>query len=265
MINLAPCNHMEADSTIMVHVVDAKMSNSRYWCRCACSSCSATARKSITLDCIWYWQELPLHPCSWDMCITWSTEISSTSHVSCFHRLRHCILVCPSGKKTAWKLWATHDEFTANFYELHNSPQQIAEETEASFGYFTILLYDMTATCISINEVWKLPFTHKGRQMSALPPTKAALQQHSRRAVLQGGHIWASTTVPYRQMPSPAVWGWTCPEQWKPLWTHLPEARVSCPELRKCARRSRCRNCKCVKAQLKCTVYCTCKEDCDNT
>ena len=170
MPNLAPCNHEEADSRIMVHVADAIMliddglskdpcSNSRYWRSCARSSCSATARKSRTLDCIWYWQELLLHPCSWDMCITWSTEIGGTSRVSCFHRLRHCIPVCPSGKK-----WL-HGK-----YGLHNSPQQISEETEASLEHFTILLYDRATTCTSINEVRKLLFTHKGHQMSALPP-----------------------------------------------------------------------------------------------
>jgi len=49
--------------------------------------------------------------------------------------------------------------------------------------------------------------------MSGLPPTKAALQQHMKRAALQGGHYWGCTTVPYRQLPSPADWGWTCPEQ----------------------------------------------------
>ena len=77
-------------------------------------------------------------------------------------------------EKTVWKVWATHDEFTSIFCELHNSPQQISEEAEAALEYFTILLYDRTATCTSINEVGKLLFTPKGRQMSALTPTKAA-------------------------------------------------------------------------------------------
>ena len=72
--------------------------------------------------------------------------------------------------------WETHDEFTTTFYELHNAPEHIAEEIESSLEYFTILLYDMTATSSSINEVRKNLFVHKGRQMSGLPPTKAALQ-----------------------------------------------------------------------------------------
>jgi len=100
----------------------------------------------------------------------------------------------------------------------------------------------MTVTGSSVNEVRQNLFVHivhKGRQMSGLPSTKAALQQHMKRAVLQGGHYWGCTTVPYWQLPSPAEWGWTCPEQWKPLWLSLPEASATCPELLKCSGRSR--------------------------
>jgi len=44
-----------------------------------------------------------------------------------------------AGKNTAWKVWETHDEFTATYYQLHNAPEQIAEETEASLEYFIVL------------------------------------------------------------------------------------------------------------------------------
>ena len=132
--------------------------------------------------------------------------------------------------------------------------------------YFTILLYGRIATWASINDVRKL-FTRKGREMSTLPPykCKAALQQHIRRAVLQGGHYRvvqvATMPGPDRRLPSPADWGWTCPGQWMRLWTKLQEACVSCPELL----RRRCRTrCACTRAHLKYTVYCTCRRDCDS-
>jgi len=52
-----------------------------------------------------------------------------------FHAYTDCDTVShvvQVGKKTAWKVWnQTHDEFTTIFYELHNAPEQIAEETEA--------------------------------------------------------------------------------------------------------------------------------------
>lgn len=272
MTNLVPCNHEEADSRIMVHVADAiKMGFQKILVRTvdtdvvvlavAVLSELGSAELWIAFGTGKNFRYIPAHE------ISASLGPQKSVVLPVFHAFTGCDTVsqfAQVGKKTAWNVWETHDEFTATFYELHNSPQQISDETEASLEYFTILLYDRTATCSSINEVRKLLFTHKGRQMSSLPPTKAALRQHIRRAVLQGGHVWANTTVPYRQIPSPADWGWTCPEQWTPLWTHLPEATVSCPELLKCACRSRCRDCKCVKALLKCTAYCTCKRDCDN-
>ena len=103
------------------------------------------------------------------------------------------------GKKTAWKVWETLNEFTVTFYELHNAPGQIAEETEAFLEYFTILLYDMTATGSSINEIRKNLFIHKECQMSGLPPTKAGLQQHEKgsiaRCTLLGLHHSAILAV----------------------------------------------------------------------
>ena len=185
-----------------------------------------------------------------------------------FHAFTGCDTVsqfAQVGKKTAWKVWEAHDEFTDAFYEVQSAPEQISGETENSLEYFTIMLYDRTSTCLSINEVRKHLFTHKGRQLSALPPTKAALQQHIKRAVLQAVHYWGNSITPYRQLPSPGAWGWTCPEQWQPLWTSLPEASESCPELLQCQCRSRCRDCKCFGTHLKCTVYGTCRADCDNS
>ena len=137
------------------------------------------------------------------MCFTWPRKMA----LPVFHAYTGCDTVShlvQVGKKTAWKVWEAHDEFTATFYELHNTPEQISEVTEASLVYFTILLYDRTVTSRSINEVRKNLFIHKGRQISGLPPTKAALQQHMKRAVLQGGHHWGCTMVPERQLPSPS-------------------------------------------------------------
>ena len=92
---------------------------------------------------------------------------------------------------------------------------------------FTILLYDRTSTSTCINETRQLLFTRKGRQMQGLPPTKAALEQHIKRAVLQGVHDWGV-------LPSPGDWGWTWPEKWEPLWTTLPQSSETCQELLHC-------------------------------
>ena len=183
-----------------------------------------------------------------------------------FHAFTGCDAVshfAHVGKKTAWKVWDTHDAVTAAFCELRGAPKEVADEVYSALGRFTILMYDRTSRSESVNETRELLFTRKGRPMAALPPSEAALQQHIRRTALQGGHDWGAATQPCRHLPS-GDWGWTHPDKWQPLWTNIPEASVSCQELLHCRCRTRCTDCKCVQAHLKCTVYCTCKADCAN-
>ncbi|KAI8503415.1 hypothetical protein Bbelb_192360 [Branchiostoma belcheri] len=240
---IAPCNHEEADSRIMVHVADAAAEGFRkIMVRTVDTDVAVLAVAAVQqLGEIELWiafgtgkefRYIPAH----EICESLGPQKSMALPV--FHAFTGCDTVsqfAQVGKKTAWKVWETHDEITSTFYDLHNAPDQVSSDAEAALGYFTILLYDRTSTCNSIDTVRKLLFTRKGRQMSALPPTKAALQQHIRRAVLQGGHHWGNCTMACRQLPCPAEWGWTCPEEWRPLWTNLPEARESCPELLQCS------------------------------
>ena len=129
----------------------------------------------IAFGCGKDFKNIPAH----EICASLGPERSLALPV--FHTYTGCgtvSLLVQVGKKTAWKVWEAHDEFTATFCELHNAPEQIGEAMEASLENFTILLYDKTATSLSINEVRKNLFIHEGRQISGLPPTKAALQQH---------------------------------------------------------------------------------------
>ena len=130
---------------------------------------------------------------------------------------------------------------------------------------FTILLYNHTSTIVNIDEVRRELFTKKEKAMDALPPTKAALLQHIRRAVYQGGHCWGNMLHACLDMPTPGNWGWVDPNNWKPLWTTLPEASVSSRELLCCGCKKGCTagRCKCKKAALNCTALCQCGGECD--
>ncbi|KAI8477797.1 hypothetical protein Bbelb_444750 [Branchiostoma belcheri] len=134
---IAPCNHEEADSRIMVHVADAAAEGFR-------KIMVRTVDTDVVVLAVAAVQQL------------------GCDIVSQFAQV---------GKKTAWKVWKRHDEITSTFYDLHNAPNQVSRDAEAALEYFTILLYDRTSTCNSIDTVRKLLFTRKGRQMSALPPT----------------------------------------------------------------------------------------------
>ena len=77
---------------------------------------------------------------------------------------------------------------TATFLGLSTGAEHISDEDVAVLERFTILLYDRTSSLTDIDEARLELYTKKGRIMENLPPTKAALVQHVKRAVYQGGH-----------------------------------------------------------------------------
>ena len=146
-----------------------------------------------------------------------------------FHAFTGCDTVSQFhhiGKKTAWKTWKPHEKFTDVFLRLAGAPQDLSKEDISSMEEFTVLLYDSTTTIKSVDELRLVLFTQKGRQMLDLPPTRSALEQHIKQAVLQGGQYWSCTTSPTRVPPSPDLWGWIKSDVWKPFWASMPEARL---------------------------------------
>ena len=95
----------------------------------------------------------------------------------------------------------------------------------------TEILIDRASEATEVNEARKQLFTRKTRAVENMPPTKAALEQHMKRAAFQA-HVWCKSLEPDPQLPSPSDWGWVKEESgWQPLWTTLPEASQSCYEL----------------------------------
>ena len=70
-----------------------------------------------------------------------------------------------------------------------------------------VLLYDRTSTQVLVNQARKELFTQKGRTIDGLPPTQAALIEHTKRAVYQAVHCWGQLMVAAPELPSPGDWG----------------------------------------------------------
>uniref|UniRef100_A0A8C4WX75 Uncharacterized protein n=1 Tax=Eptatretus burgeri TaxID=7764 RepID=A0A8C4WX75_EPTBU len=84
---------------------------------------------------------------------------------------------------------------------------------------FVILLYDRTSKCTDIDKARRKLFARKNN-VQLIPPTKAALEEHVKRAVYQGGHVWGQILLPAPELPPPTNWGlrerekiylWTAP------------------------------------------------------
>ena len=55
------------------------------------------------------------------------------------------------------------------------SPNEFDETNLAAFEKFVVLLYDRTCSEASVDAARMFLFTRKGRQIEAIPPTRAAL------------------------------------------------------------------------------------------
>ena len=272
MNTLEPCSHEEADTRLMVHALDATLCGHR---RIQIRSndtdvvvLAISVASSISVDELWiaygtgkHLRNIPAHS------IAASLGREKASALPMFHSITGCDTVSffgGRGKKTAWDVWNVFPELTPVLEALAASPEDINEECMAIIEMFVVLLYDRTSSLKSVNEVRQELFSKKSRSLDSIPPTRAALLQHAKRAVFQGGYIWSQTLVKNPVLPSPADWGWQRDgSSWVPYWTTLPQAKDMCYELIRCGCKTACRGrCKCMKANLTCTGLCNCGGNC---
>ena len=132
---------------------------------------------------------------------------------------------------------------------------------------FVCLMYKPTTSCESVDDLRRELFTKEGRDLESIPPTSAALFQHTLRAAFVAGHIWRQSLVPVPTYPPVEEWGWKITDKVPtPLWSTLPEASSAIKELIKCGCNPTkgCRGrCKCKTNELPCTELCKCNGDCE--
>ena len=131
--------------------------------------------------------------------------------------------------------------------------------------------------CVALND-WQCKCTTKtapaARQMlfnrnlrnpECIPPTKATLYPHVKRAVFVSVFIWHGLGALARELrlSAPADYGWECNTQtvaWVPSWTHLEDACIACSLLLHCSCSKACEGrCKCYKGGLRCTPLFKCQ------
>lgn len=185
-----------------------------------------------------------------------------------FHSLTGCDTVsflAGRGKVTAWEVWNVFPQITTTLASLAAGPAQISDEEFADIERFVVLLYSKTSAQRDVNKARQELFAKSSRTLENIPPSQAALLQHVKRAVLQGGHIWGNMLIAKPALPCPSEWGWEQDDNnnWRPLWTVLPQAQKTCYELIHCGCIKGCKgHCKCSRANLVCTALCRCGGDC---
>ena len=70
---------------------------------------------------------------------------------------------------------------------------------------FVILMYDKTSRCTDIDKARRQMFA-KQLKAEQISPTFDAWEQQLRRAIYQGGYVWAQALLTQPVLPSPTGW-----------------------------------------------------------
>ena len=174
------------------------------------------------------------------------------------------------GKKTAWKTWMDNPQFTQTMIAITQRPHEMDETSVhmENIEAFTVQMYNKNSDCKSVNAARRHLFTHSLQSLERIPPTKAALYQHTKRALLVSAHIWHCCLNRKLNLPDPKMHGWEWHsrlEIWVPYWTSLGDASTACALLLHCGCTKSCKgNCKCFKSAMRCTPLCKCEGGCCN-
>lgn len=274
---ITPCNHEEADTRLILHAYDCSAKNmTKLMIRTVDTDVVVLATafyNRLSVQELWIafgvgkkYRFIAIHE------IVLKLGDAKSESLAGFHAFTGCdntSFFCGRGKKTAFDTCRTFEDSINAFQQISTCLQQEAiGEIQPVLERYVVILFDRTCELESVDKARKLLFTQKGRQIDHIPPTSAALLQHSKRAVFQAGYIWGQSLIPEQEIPPPSDWGWirNIDQMWLPLWTTIPEAAKSCTELIRCACKTDhgCRGrCKCIKANLKCTALCKCGGDCN--
>ena len=192
--------------------------------------------------------------------------LDKSKGLSFFHAFTGCDIVSAfrhKAKKTAFQTWNVFPEVSDVFAKLSKYPPVITSDDQEVIEQFVITMYDRSSSFTDIDAVRLDMFGHKQRSYDSIPPTRAALTEHTKHATYQAGCIWSQATLCHMEIDSHGEWGWKKQGNiWQIFWTSLPPVAESCKELTKCGYKTQCSGrCKCYQFGLSCTNLCSCKRE----
>ena len=105
------------------------------------------------------------------------------------------------------KTWGICPEASPVFSKLSQYPRKVE------------MMYDRSNTAAIVDEARLDMFARKHRPYKVIPPTGAALLQHTRRAAYQAGCVWAQAPQCQQEVENHVNWGWQLlGKEWQVCW-----------------------------------------------
>ena len=116
-----------------------------------------------------------------------------------------------------------------------------------------------------LDEFRYMFLTSYNNELRELPPSKAALELHIRRAAYSSGWLWGNYSLNQFQVPIVEEWGWViCDNRIFIRWKFEDKADDKLDKLTHACKCSAAKhvNCKCRQLHLNCLNFCLCKRRC---
>jgi hypothetical protein len=265
------CNHEEADSRIMVHLMNAiQQGTTSVKIRTGDTNVVAiVCGQYHRIDVVVIWIEfIASGKVTWiNMAELCNSLGPMTKAIPLFHALTGCDVTASfkgKGKVSFANSLKNNPWFTDVLREVeHFKTVQEDSELFQAIQHFFIKVYSSSEDEIrDINIFRKKAFCKGKRDMSQIPPTKDALLQHTQRSIFQAS-IWMSSHQPILPEVSPADFGWRKKKEgkgWEPQWITKPTLSNTAKALVQCGCKKGCQTarCRCKREDLKCSNLCRC-------
>ncbi len=213
--SISPCNHEEFDTRVLLHAANAASLGYKNVLIIANDTDVVVLAISffteIGAEKLWVsfgmgkkLRYISIH----DICSTMSP--AKARALPAFHALTGCdntSFFSGTGKKSAFLKWATRPELTTALCYLMDRPLALTSADIEVFESYVVSLYSSTCPLMEVNHAHKQIFAQSSRSFEYLPPTKAALLEHIKRATYQASYVWGQSLVAEQVLSSPGSWG----------------------------------------------------------
>ena len=235
---ITPCNHEEADSRLLLHAAHCLATGHEGIMLTTVDSdvvvlaifAAAALNPLYKLKKLWFEFMVGKKRCyipAHELASTMGPEKAQAMPI--FHAITGCDTISEfkgKKKKTARETWTAFPEVTEAFLSLMDE-RELSRENLNIIQRYVCFMYSRTSKYMKVNKARRFMFSQGNKAFEPIPSTEAALEQHIRRAALQGVHIWGQCLVPSPDYSDPQQWGWSRSgdqDTWRPHWSSLPHA-----------------------------------------